>query len=262
MLLRRVIPCLDVAGGRVVKGTRFVELRDEGDPALLAARYAAEGADELVFLDITAAPEGRATLLEVVARTARQVFIPLTVGGGVRSPLEMRAVLRAGADRVAVNTAAVRDPSLIRRCAVRFGRQCVVVAIDARRRPSGTGWEVAVEGGRTPTDLDAVTWAQRAAELGAGELLVTSIDRDGTQAGFDLPLLRAISAAVEVPLIASGGAGGPADMVAAITQGSADAVLAASIFHHGRHSIAEVKAALAAAGVPVRPVPAQPEVAA
>ena len=251
MLRRRVIPCLDVAAGRVVKGTRFVDLVDEGDPPELAARYAAEGADEIVFLDISAAHEGRGTLLEIVERTARRVFIPLTVGGGVRSVDEMRSVLRAGADKVSLNTAAVADPALIARCAGRFGRQAVVVAIDARRVPS-RGWEVLVAGGRQPTGLDAVAWARRAAELGAGELLVTSIDRDGTQSGFDTDLLRAISDAVTVPVIASGGAAGPADFVSAVAQGGADAVLAASIFHRRIHSIGEVKAAMAAAGLPVR----------
>jgi cyclase len=251
MLRRRVIPCLDVANGRVVKGTRFVDLVDEGDPPELAARYAAEGADELVFLDISAAPEGRGTLLEIVERTARRAFIPLTVGGGVRSDDEMRDVLRAGADKVSLNTAAVADPALISRCAARFGRQAVVVAIDARRTP-GEGWQVLVRGGRDTTGLDAVGWAESAVDLGAGELLVTSIDRDGTQAGFDTDLLRAISGAVEVPVIASGGAAGPADFVAAVVDGGADAVLAASIFHRGIHTIAEVKAAMAAAGLPVR----------
>jgi imidazole glycerol-phosphate synthase subunit HisF len=251
MLRRRVIPCLDVANGRVVKGTRFVDLVDEGDPPELAARYAAEGADELVFLDISAAPEGRATLLEIVERTARRAFIPLTVGGGVRSVDEMRAVLRAGADKVSLNTAAVGDPSLISRCAARFGSQAVVIAIDAQLTPLGA-WEVLVAGGREPTALDAVAWARRATELGAGELLVTSIDRDGTQSGFDTDLLRAITSAVTVPVIASGGAAGPADFVAAVTEGGADAVLAASIFHRRIHSIAEVKAAMAAAGLPVR----------
>ena len=260
MLLHRVIPCLDVAGGRVVKGTRFVDLTDEGDPPTLAARYAAAGADEIVYLDITAAPEGRGTLLAIVTRTARRVFVPLTVGGGVRSPLEMRAVLRAGADKVAVNTAAVRDPGLVRRGARRFGRQCVVVAIDARRRGQGTGadpsapgsWEVVVHGGREPTGLDVVDWVRRVAELGAGELLVTSIDRDGTRAGYDLELLRAIRVVTDLPLVASGGAGSPADMVAAIRDGGADAALAASIFHRDIHSIGAVKVALAAAGLPVR----------
>jgi cyclase len=252
MLRRRVIPCLDVADGRVVKGTRFVDLVDEGDPAELAARYAAEGADELVFLDITAAPERRSTLLDVVRRTARNVFIPLTVGGGVRSVDEMRAVLRAGADKVGLNTAAVAEPELIARCAARFGRQAVVVAIDARARPGRPGWEVVVRGGRDATALDAVEWAVRAVELGAGELLVTSIDRDGTQTGFDTDLLHAITSRVAVPVIASGGAAGPADFVAAVQLGGADAVLAASIFHRRIHSIGAVKAAMAAAGLPIR----------
>jgi cyclase len=251
MLCRRVIPCLDVAGGRVVKGTRFVDLVDEGDPPELAARYAAEGADELVFLDISAAPEGRGTLLEIVERTARRAFIPLTVGGGVRSVEEMRDVLRAGADKVSLNTAAVIDPDLIARCAARFGRQAVVVAIDARRTASGP-WEVLVRGGRETTGLDAIEWAGRAVDLGAGELLVTSIDRDGTQSGFDTELLCAITDSVGVPVIASGGAAGPADFVAAVVDGGADAILAASIFHRSIHTIGAVKAAMAAAGLPVR----------
>ncbi|HKG56705.1 MAG TPA: imidazole glycerol phosphate synthase subunit HisF [Candidatus Limnocylindrales bacterium] len=256
MLRRRVIPCLDVADGRVVKGTRFVDLVDEGDPAELAARYAAEGADELVFLDITAAPAGRATLLDVVERTARRAFVPLTVGGGVRSVLEMRDVLRAGADKVSLNTAAVVEPTLISRCAARFGRQAVVVAIDASRAAGGATWQVAVRGGRDATGVDAVEWAERAVDLGAGEVLVTSIDRDGTRSGFDTELLRAISSRVPVPVIASGGAAGPADFVAAVRDGGADAVLAASIFHRRIHSIASVKAAMAEAGLPVRDTPA------
>lgn len=260
MLRRRVIPCLDVADGRVVKGTRFVDLVDEGDPPELAERYAAEGADELVFLDITAAPAGRATLLDIVERTARRAFIPLTVGGGVRTVIEMRDVLRAGADKVSLNTAAVADPTLISRCAARFGRQAVVVAVDARRRPAAemtaAAWEVAVRGGRDATGLDAVAWAERAVDLGAGELLVTSIDRDGTRSGFDTELLRAISSRVPVPVIASGGASGPEDFVAAVRDGGADAVLAASIFHRRIHSIGAVKAAMAAAGLPVRLLPA------
>ncbi|GIW20141.1 MAG: imidazole glycerol phosphate synthase subunit HisF [Chloroflexota bacterium] len=265
MLRRRVIPCLDVAHGRVVKGTRFVDLVDAGDPPTLAERYAAEGADELVFLDIAAAPEGRSTLLDIVERTARRAFIPLTVGGGVRSVADMRAVLRAGADKVSLNTAAVAEPALVRRCARRFGSQAVVVAIDARRRPAGgrngdpdtaePSWEVVVAGGRRPTGLDAVAWAERAVELGAGELLVTSIDRDGTRSGYDTELLRAITSRVPVPVIASGGAAGPDDFVAAVRDGGADAVLAASIFHRRIHSIAAVKAAMAAAGIPVRLVP-------
>ena len=262
MLCHRVIPCLDVANGRVVKGTKFVDLVDEGDPPELAERYAREGADEIVFLDITAAPEGRGTLLDIVERTARRAFVPLTVGGGVRRVEEMRDVLRAGADKVSLNTAAVADPSLVARCARRFGRQAVVVAIDAKRERADPGadpgtpvrWRVYVRAGRgrVATELDAVEWAARAAALGAGELLVTSIDRDGTQSGFDTDLLRAISEAVEVPVVASGGASGPKDFVAAVRDGHADAVLAASIFHRRQHSIASVKAAMAAAGIPVR----------
>jgi cyclase len=258
MLRRRVIPCLDVAHGRVVKGVRFVDLVDEGDPPELAERYAREGADELVFLDIAAAPDGRATLLDIVERTARRAFVPLTVGGGVRSVAEMRGVLRAGADKVSLNTAAVAEPALVERCARRFGAQAVVVAIDARRQadgPEGPRWEVVVKGGREPTGIDAVAWAQRVVELGAGELLVTSMDRDGTRAGFDVDLLRSISDRVIVPVIASGGAAGPADFVSAVRDGGADAVLAASIFHRRLHSIAAVKEAMAAAGLPVRAAP-------
>jgi cyclase len=251
MLRTRIIPCLDVANGRVVKGTRFVDLVDEGDPPELAERYAREGADEIVFLDITAAPEGRGTLLDVVERTARRAFIPLTVGGGVRSVEEMRQVLRAGADKVSLNTAAVADPTLVTACARKFGSQAVVVAIDARAAESGR-WEVVVRGGREATGLDAVDWAARVATIGAGELLVTSIDRDGTQSGFDTALLRAITSRVSVPVIASGGAAGPADFVDAVVDGGADAVLAASVFHRRIHSIAEIKAAMAAAGLSVR----------
>jgi cyclase len=258
MLRRRVIPCLDVAHGRVVKGVRFVDLVDEGDPPELASRYAREGADELVYLDIAAAPEGRGTLLDIVERTARRAFIPLTVGGGVRSVRDMREVLRAGADKVSLNTAAVADPTLVSRCAARFGRQAVVVAIDARRRAVAAGptaaatWEVVVRGGREATGIDAIGWAERAVDLGAGELLVTSMDRDGTRAGFDTDLLRGIVERVGVPVIASGGAAGPDDFVAAIRDGGADAVLAASIFHRRIHSIDEVKRVMAAAGLPVR----------
>jgi cyclase len=234
---------------------RFVDLVDEGDPTELAARYARDGADELVFLDIAAAPESRPTLLDVVERTARRAFIPLTVGGGVRSVIDMRDVLRAGADKVSLNTAAVADPDLVTRCARRFGRQAVVVAIDARRTGGdarGPGWEVVVRGGRSDTGHDAVDWAVRAVELGAGELLVTSIDRDGTGSGFDVDLLLAITDRVPVPVIASGGAAGPEDLVAAIRDGGADAVLAASMFHRRIHTIAEVKEAMTAAGLPVR----------
>jgi len=253
MLLRRVIPCLDVKDGRVVKGVRFVDLSDEGDPPELAARYAAAGADEICFLDITAAPEGRGTLLDVVERTASQVFVPLTVGGGVRTAAEMRDVLRAGADKVAINTAAVEDPSLIATCARRFGSQCVVISVDVRAWPGRPGtWEVVVQGGRTPTGMDGIEWIERSVELGAGEVLLTSIDRDGTQQGFDLELLRTVTSRVRVPVIASGGAGSPADMTAAVAEGDADAVLAASIFHRDIHSIAAVKADMAAAGVAVR----------
>lgn len=258
MLRRRVIPCLDVANGRVVKGTRFVDLTDEGDPPELAERYAREGADEIVYLDISAAPEGRGTLLDIVERTARRVFIPLTVGGGVRSVDDMRDVLRAGADKVSLNTRAVGDPDLVRRCAARFGSQAVVVAIDARRVPPTeaipSGFEVVVKGGREPAGLDLLAWAARVVELGAGELLVTSIDRDGTKSGFDTEQLRAVAGLVPVPLIASGGAAGPEDFIAAVRDGGADAVLAASIFHRRQYSIAAVKAAMAAAGLPVRAV--------
>ncbi len=246
----RLIPCLDVDAGRVVKGTRFVDIVDAGDPAELAARYDAEGADELVFLDITASVEGRQATLDVVRHTAENVFIPLTVGGGVRSEDDVRSLLRAGADKVSLNTSAVRDPALLARCAERFGTQCVVVAIDARRRDGS--WEVVVEGGRTPTGVDAVEWARRAAELGAGEVLLTSMDRDGTGDGYDLDLLRAVTGAVPVPLIASGGAGTPEHFREALTAGGADAVLAASRFHFGELTIAQVKDHLAASGVPVR----------
>ncbi len=257
MLSRRVIPCLDVAGGRVVKGTRFVDLLDAGDPVELATRYAEEGADEIVYLDISAAPEGRGTLLDLVERTARTVFIPLTVGGGVRAVHEMRDVLRAGADKVSLNSAAVADPTLVNRCAVRFGRQAVVVAIDAAREGPADAprWVAYVRGGRERTGLDVLDWAERVVELGAGELLVTSIDRDGTGSGFDTQLLRAITSRVPVPVIASGGAAGPDDFVAAIRDGGADAVLAASIFHRQIFSVGQVKATMAAAGLAVRLTP-------
>lgn len=252
MTLRaRVIPCLDVRDGRVVKGVNFVNLTDEGDPVELAARYAAEGADEICYLDISASHEARGTLLDVVRETAANVFVPLTVGGGVRSADEMKAVLRAGADKVTVNTAAVRSPALISECARRFGTQCVVLAVDARRRPDGS-FEVVVTGGREPTGLDAVEWAARGAELGAGEILLTSMDRDGTKDGYDLDLLRAVSGAVGVPVIASGGAGTVEHCVEAVRDGHADAVLAASIFHRREIEIADLKKSLAAAGIPVR----------
>ena len=247
----RVIPCLDVTAGRVVKGVNFVDLRDAGDPVELAAAYDAEGADELVFLDITASSDDRETLYDVVRATADQVFIPLTVGGGVRSVEDARRLLLAGAEKVAFNTAAVARPDVLTEAATAFGAQCVVVAIDARRRAGG-GWEVTTHGGRRPVDLDAVAWASRAAELGAGEILLTSMDRDGTKQGFDLELLRAVTSAVGVPVIASGGAGTAEHMAEAVTVGGASAVLAASIFHFGELRIADVKQTMAAAGLPVR----------
>jgi imidazole glycerol-phosphate synthase subunit HisF len=251
-LAKRIIPCLDVDAGRVVKGTRFVDLRDAGDPAELAARYDAEGADELVFLDVTASAQGRGAMLEAVARAADNVFIPLTVGGGVGSEDDVRALLRTGADKVSLNTAAVRDPSLLSRCADRFGTQCIVISIDARRRNGG--WEVLVQGGRTPTGRDVVEWAEEATtRRGAGEVLLTSIDRDGTGEGYDLDLLRAVAGVTRVPLVASGGAGLPDHFAEALTEGGADAVLAASRFHDSELSLAEVKAYLSARGIPVRP---------
>ena len=254
----RVIPCLDVDAGRVVKGVRFVDLVDAGDPVELAARYDAEGADELVFLDITASADERRTMVDVVARTAEEVFIPLTVGGGVRSADDARALLRNGADKVAVNTAALAEPSLVSRLADEFGAQCVVVAVDARRRTGGDddGWEVYTHGGRRPTGRDALAWTVEAAALGAGEILLTSMDRDGTRAGFDLSLTRAVADAVPVPVVASGGVGTLEHLVEGAVDGGADAVLAASIFHLREHTVAEAKAFLAAHGVPVRPVDA------
>jgi cyclase len=252
MRVARVVPCLDVTNGRVVKGVNFVGLRDAGDPVELAARYDAEGADELVFLDITASSDDRATMVDVVARTAEQVFIPFTVGGGIRGVEDARLMLRAGADKVSVNTAAVQRPEMIGEIAAEFGNQCVVCAVDAKRRPEG-GFEVFLHGGRTPTGIDAIEWAARAASLGAGEILLTSMDRDGTKAGFDLELTRAVAEAVPVPVVASGGVGTLQHLVEGVVDGGADAVLAASIFHFGEHTIAEAKAALAAAGVTVRP---------
>ena len=248
----RVIPCLDVNRGRVVKGVNFVGLRDAGDPVELAARYDREGADELVFLDITASHEERATIVDLARRTAEEVFIPFTIGGGLRSEDDMYAVLAAGADKVSLNSAAVRDPQLIERGSARFGAQCIVVAIDAKRREDGSGWEVFLNGGRLETGREAVAWAAEAAERGAGELLVTSMDRDGTQGGFDCELLAAVAAAAPVPVIASGGAGTLAHFAEAVTEGDVDAVLAASVFHDGVFSIAQVKDAMAEAGVPVR----------
>lgn len=252
MLAKRIIPCLDVKDGRVVKGVRFVDLRDAGDPAQAAAAYDAAGADELVFLDITASHERRKILLEVVRRTAEEAFMPLTVGGGIASLEDIRALLLAGADKVSVNTAAVQDPDLIREAAGRFGSQCIVLAIDAKARPGG-GWEVFVHGGRTPTGLEAVEWARRGAALGAGEILLTSMDRDGTKDGYDLALTAAVAGAVPVPVIASGGAGRAEHLYAVLTEGGADAALAASIFHFGELSIPQVKAYLRERGVPVRP---------
>ncbi len=253
MLIRRVIPCLDVRAGRVVKGTSFVDLRDAGDPVELAALYDREGADEVVFLDITASHEGRGIMEDVVRKTAEVLTIPFMVGGGLRSAEDMRRMLRAGADKVAINTAAVRRPELIREAARLFGSQCVAVAVDARRAGHGR-WEVYVHGGRTPTGMDAVAWSAEAAALGAGELLLTSMDEDGREDGYDLPLLRAVTGAVRIPVIASGGAGAPEHLWAAIVEADADAVLAASIFHYRKYSIAAVKEFLAARGVAVRPV--------
>jgi cyclase len=252
-LTRRVIPCLDVTNGRVVKGVSFVNLRDAGDPVELAALYNAEGADELVFLDITASSDSRKTMIDVVERTAGEVFIPLTVGGGVREVEDIRRLLRAGADQVSINTAAIKEPELITRGAERFGRQCIVVAIDARWQPERGSWGVFTHGGRHPTGLDAVDWARRAADLGAGELLVTSMDRDGTRDGYDLPLLEAIGQAVNVPVIASGGAGTLQHLVEALQPRRADAVLAASIFHFGEYRIADAKRYLGDHGIAIRP---------
>jgi cyclase len=257
MRVARVIPCLDVTAGRVVKGTNFVDLRDAGDPVELAARYDAEGADELVFLDITASSDARETTVDMVYRVAEQVFIPFTVGGGVRSLEDARRLLRAGADKVSVNTAAVQRPELIGEIATVFGSQCVVCAIDAKRRGPARShefeFEVYLHGGRTPTGIDAVEWARRAVTLGAGEILLTSMDRDGTKAGFDLALTRTIADEVNVPVVASGGVGTLDHLVEGIVEGGADAVLAASIFHFREHTIAEAKQALLAAGVTVRP---------
>jgi len=249
----RVIPCLDVDAGRVVKGVNFVSLRDAGDPVELAARYDAEGADELVFLDITASSDARDTMVDVARRVADEVFIPFTVGGGVRSVDDARRLLLAGAEKVSVNTAAVERPELVAELAAEFGAQCVVVAIDARRRAGGDGYEVTTHGGRTPVGLDAVEWARRAEELGAGEILLTSMDRDGTKDGFDLALTRAVTDAVGVPVIASGGVGNLDHLVDGVIEGGADAVLAASIFHFGEARVADAKATLERAGVIVRP---------
>lgn len=249
---RRIIPCLDVTDGRVVKGIEFLNLRDAGDPVELAAHYNAEGADELVFLDITASSDSRRTMVDVVERTADQLFMPLTVGGGVRDVTDMRELLSAGADKVSINTAAIQRPRLISEGAEIFGRQCIVVAVDARRRPVGSGWGVYTHGGRKETGLDAVAWIVEAAERGAGEILLTSMDRDGTRDGYDLELLEAVAAAVNIPVIASGGAGTLEHLAEALMPGRADAVLAASIFHFGEYRIAQARAHLAARGIPVR----------
>jgi imidazole glycerol-phosphate synthase subunit HisF len=250
MLLRRVIPCLDVDKGRVVKGTNFVDIRDAGDPVELAERYEVEGADELVFLDITASHEKRDTVVELARRCADNVFIPFTIGGGVRSAADAQAVLDAGADKVSVNSAAVRRPELLSEMAEVFGAQCVVLAIDAKRVDDG--YEVFLDGGRTPTGRDALAWAREGAERGAGEILLTSMDRDGTEDGYELALTRAVADAVEIPIIASGGAGELAHLVDAVERGGADAVLCASIFHYGTYRVAEAKQAMHAAGIPVR----------
>jgi cyclase len=250
MLGARVIPCLDVDAGRVVKGVNFVGLRDAGDPVELAARYDAEGADELVFLDITASSDARDTILDVVARTAEQVFIPFTVGGGVRDASDVRRLLRAGADKVSFNTRAVATPEIVAQGADEFGSQCIVVAIDARR--AARGWEVYTHGGRKPTGLDAVSWAEEVVGLGAGEILLTSMDRDGTKAGYDCDLLRAVGGAVPVPVIASGGVGTLEHLYEGLADGGASAVLAASIFHFGQYSVAQAKEYLASRGIPVR----------
>ena len=256
MKVARVIPCLDVTDGRVVKGTNFVDLRDAGDPVELAARYDIEGADELVFLDITASSDNRDTTVEMVRRVADEVYIPFTVGGGIRTLEDARRMLRAGADKVSVNTAAVERPELITEIAAEFGAQCVVCAIDAKRRSDdpGAGWEVYLHGGRTPTGIDAVEWAQDAVRRGAGEILLTSMDRDGTREGFDLDLTQAIVDAVTVPVIASGGVGSIAHLVEGVAVGRADAVLAASIFHFREHTVADAKAEMSVAGIHVRPV--------
>jgi cyclase len=252
MLAKRIIPCLDVTGGRVVKGVNFLQLRDAGDPVELAERYNAQGADELVFLDITASSDAREIMADLVAKTARKVFIPLTVGGGIRSVADGRKIILSGADKVSINTAAVHRPELIRELSEEFGAQAVVLAIDARRNSPGR-WNVFTKGGRFDEGIDAVEWAQRGEELGAGEILLTSMDTDGIQTGFDCDLTRAVAAATSVPVIASGGAGKPEDFVTVLTDGKADAALGASVFHYGKYTVGELKRALVEAHVPVRP---------
>lgn len=251
MYTKRIIPCLDVKAGRVVKGTNFVGLKDAGDPVELAAKYDLEGADELVFLDITASVEERATMRDVVDQTASKVFMPLTVGGGIRTREDVRKMLQAGADKVSFNTAAIKDPSILKECAMLFGRQCTVLAVDAKRVGEDK-WEVYINGGRTPTGLDVLAWVREATMLGAGEILLTSMDADGTKDGYDIALTRAVSEAVSVPVIASGGAGKLEHFYDVLTEGKADAVLAASVFHYGQFSIREVKEYLKARGVEVR----------
>ncbi|MFA5114608.1 MAG: imidazole glycerol phosphate synthase subunit HisF [Candidatus Omnitrophota bacterium] len=252
MLTRRIIPCLDIKEGRVVKGVKFLGLRDAGNPVEVARAYDAQGADELVFLDITASFENRKTLIGLVEDIASNIFMPFTVGGGIRDIGDIRELLSAGADKVSINTAAVKYPELIREASLKFGSQCIVVAIDAKKKQHGQGWEVFINGGRTPAELDAVEWAARASELGAGEFLLTSMDYDGTKDGYDIELTRGISASVNIPVIASGGAGSPQHFYQAITEGSADACLAASLFHYQECSIKEVKDYLAKRGVAVR----------
>jgi cyclase len=251
VLAKRIIPCLDVTGGRVVKGVNFVELRDAGDPVEIAARYNEQGADELTFLDITATSDARDLILPIIEAVASQVFIPLTVGGGVRTVEDVRRLLNAGADKVSFNSAAVGNPQVIADASARYGAQCIVVAIDAKRQPGGH-WHVYTHGGRKDTGIDAVAWARRMADAGAGEILLTSMDRDGTKSGFDLALTRAVADAVGVPVVASGGVGSLDDLADGITLGGADAVLAASIFHYGEHTVAEAKALMAARGIAVR----------
>jgi len=254
MLAKRVIPCLDVHAGRVVKGTNFVNLRDAGDHVAVAAKYEAEGADELVFLDITASHEDRAIILDVVRRTAEQVFMPLTVGGGIRTLEDIRALLQAGCDKVSINSSAVKDPLLVQKAADRFGAQCIVVNIDPKRvqKDGREIWEVFINGGRTPTGLEAVAWAREVERMGAGEIVLTCMDRDGTKDGYDLEVTRAVADAVQIPVVASGGAGNPQHLADAILVGRAEAALAASIFHFGQFTIRETKLAMAARGVPVR----------